>query len=184
MAYENSHSLPLEVYNKSTPPGWTPGDARYPLRRYQQLLDLWVRFTDLSPDKRGPAMAARLKGSAFEMAIRLRTTRYLPPDGRVQELEGGEALACDEIAAFTATSGTHMPKQPNGGALLFGLLEAEFRNSIQNTTIASIDAWDNLKIVPGQTRHDFIRVFRLTLDEATTRGGLRVNNTTKSYHLL
>ena len=140
MAYENSHSLPLEVYNKSTPPGWTPGDARYPLRRYQQLLDLWVRFTDLSPEKRGPAMAARLKGSAFELAIRMRTTRHLPPDGRVQELESGAALACDEIAAFTLPDGTNVPSQPGGGALLFALLEAEFRNSIQNTTIASIDA--------------------------------------------
>ena len=99
MAYKQALSLPLEVYNKSTPPGWRPGDAKYPLRRYQQLLDLWSRFTDLSPEKRGPAMASRLKGSAFELAIRLRTTRYLPPDGRAQELEGGAALGLELLNA-------------------------------------------------------------------------------------
>ena len=70
----------------------------------------------------------------------------------------------------TLPDGTNVPAQPGGAALLFALFEAELRNSVQNTTIAAIDAWDNLRIAPGQTRHAFIQLFRLTLDEALSRG--------------
>ena len=28
--------IPLDTFNKNTPPGWRPGSSRYPLRRYIQ----------------------------------------------------------------------------------------------------------------------------------------------------
>ena len=68
-------SLPLEAFTKSTPPGWRPGVATYPIRRFVQLLRLWWRLTDLPEESAGVAMAGRLRGTAFQFAISLSITR-------------------------------------------------------------------------------------------------------------
>ena len=67
--------LPMEASSTKIPPGWRPGIASYPLRRYIQLLRLWWRTTELIESQAGPAMTLRLKGSAFQVALRLSTTR-------------------------------------------------------------------------------------------------------------
>ena len=67
--------LPLESFNRPTPLGWRAGDKRYPLRRYTQLLRLWWRITDLPEVAAGPAMAGRLRGSAFQLAVARRTAQ-------------------------------------------------------------------------------------------------------------
>ena len=39
-ASSNGGGIPLDARNKDTPPGWRPGTAKQPLRRYIQLLRL------------------------------------------------------------------------------------------------------------------------------------------------
>eukprot|EP00959_Pyramimonas_sp_CCMP1952_P168851 3527608-Pyramimonas_sp.AAC.1 len=57
----NGGGIPLDTFNKNTPPGWRPGNGKYPLRRYIQLLRLWWRQTELAEYAAGPAMAGRLR---------------------------------------------------------------------------------------------------------------------------
>ena len=149
MAYPAEHvsssNLPLEQFNKSTPPGWRPGDAKYPLRRYEQLLSLWSKMTDLRPDQMGPAMAGRLRGASFQLAMKLTTIRRLPPTGSELTLEAADALSCEEIDEFTLPDGmTVVPKQPGGARILLNLLRKEYKTNQQNTTIASLDSWEHL----------------------------------------
>ena len=56
---ESGSGLPLEAFTRSTPPGWRPGDMKYPYRRYKQILGLWQKVTALNDAQAGPAIAAR-----------------------------------------------------------------------------------------------------------------------------
>ena len=64
--------MPLDQYNKGTPPGWRPGLAHHPFRRFLERLRLWYRMTDLGADQVGPAVAGRLQGRPFNVAMKLR----------------------------------------------------------------------------------------------------------------
>ena len=68
-------NLKLEEYNSRTPPGWRQGVPRYPYRLYMQKLRLWWRMTDLTEQQAGAAVASRLHGTPFQIAMRLRITR-------------------------------------------------------------------------------------------------------------
>ena len=56
-------------YTKSTPPGCQEGISRYPFRPYSQTLKLWTPFTYLTDTQIGPAIAGRLKGRLFYLAM-------------------------------------------------------------------------------------------------------------------
>ena len=65
-AEQAEHNLGLA--NSRIPPTWSvESDRRYPLRKYIQDLDLWVRATDLPLERQGPAVALRLTGNVREM---------------------------------------------------------------------------------------------------------------------
>jgi len=65
-AEQAEHNLGLA--NGRIPPTWSlESDRRYPLRKYVQDLDLWVRATDLPIERQGPAVALRLTGTVREM---------------------------------------------------------------------------------------------------------------------
>lgn len=93
MAAESSHGLSLETFSRSTPPGWKPNMSRYPLRRYLQLLRLWWRTTDVPEHASGPAIAGRLRGTAFQLALSLSADRYDPDTGQVRHMVGDDLLA-------------------------------------------------------------------------------------------
>ena len=163
-----SSSLPLEVFTRSTPPGWRPGDARYPLRRYLQLLRLWWHVTDVPEKAAGPAMAARLRGTAFQMAMRITTQRISldAATGAVTStpLAGAEALACQSMPEFTHPhTGEVVAAQRAGATLLMHALQAEFLPHNQNLVIAALDQWDTLMIPHGMSRADFLLLFRMGL---------------------
>ena len=81
MAHTKEESgLPIDQYNKSTPPGWQEGVPHYPFRLYRQKLALWHALTDLQPHQLGPAIAGRLRGRLFNLAMSL---QFALPDGTV-----------------------------------------------------------------------------------------------------
>ena len=94
--------MPLESFTRSTPPGWRPGVTSYPLRRYKQLLALWWRQTDLEERFLGPAMAGRLRGTAFQLAMAMRENRYDPIAQAFRVFEGDELLAQGQDAGHVA----------------------------------------------------------------------------------
>ena len=63
--------MPLDTFSRNVPPGWRPGVARYPIRRYKQLLSLWWMQTELPEHQCGAAIAGRLRGTAFQYAFSL-----------------------------------------------------------------------------------------------------------------
>ena len=72
----------------------------YPFRRYMERLRLWYRQTELDVDAIGPAVAARLQGRPFNLAMSL---SFQSRDGR--QLRGDEALAFPDAAAVLDGSG-------------------------------------------------------------------------------
>ena len=71
--------LPLEEYTNKTPPGWQPGVDAYPFKKFLQKLELWTVMCDyqIGDGRIGPVVAGRLKGDAYDIALKLRiTTRH------------------------------------------------------------------------------------------------------------
>ena len=91
----DSSGLPLETYSKSVPPGWAVGLTHFPFRRYLERLRLWYRLTDLDPSQVGPAVAGRLQGRVFNMALSLRIDN------------GGMILTGDSALAFAGTQAVY-----------------------------------------------------------------------------
>ena len=92
----------LDSYTKTQPPGWTPGSKRYPLKRYLGLVALWLVTTDLEVEKQGPALAGRLKGRPFNLAMNLQIRL---PNG--VSLRGIDALRYAGNADLGLDSGAH-----------------------------------------------------------------------------
>ena len=88
----NETGAPLDQFTKSMPPGWRPNVARYTLHRYIQLLRLWWRQTDLAESSAGTAMAGRLRGPAFQLAMALSADRLDPATGARRRMTGDELL--------------------------------------------------------------------------------------------
>ena len=101
--------LPLDTFTQSTPPGWRPGLRWYPLMRYRQLLALWYRQTSLGETQLGPAMAGRLRGTAFQFALALTAQRLDLDTGNRRQMIGDELLAQPGHADWTnpATGEVH-----------------------------------------------------------------------------
>ena len=87
-----SGGLALDQYSATLPPGWRPGLTHFPFRRYLERMRLWYRMNTLHPSQLGPAVAGRLQGKPFNMAMRLRITVR---DGRT--LVGDHALAYEGL---------------------------------------------------------------------------------------
>ena len=68
-----TEGLPLDAFRRLTPPGWKPYLQRYPFRRWLERLTLWYRQPDLDITQVGPAVASRLGGKPFNLAMVLRT---------------------------------------------------------------------------------------------------------------
>ena len=93
-----SGGLALDQYSATLPPGWRPGLTHFPFRRYLERMRLWYRMNTLHPSQLGPAVAGRLQGKPFNMAMRLRITVR---DGRT--LVGDNALAYEGLPADDQT---------------------------------------------------------------------------------
>ena len=120
--------LPLDEFTKSTPPGWRPGLAKYPYRKYLQKLKLWWRQTDLSESQCGPAIAGRLQGGPFQIANRLRQTRVDLITLVSRDFLGDELLAqpSNEEVKDPSTGTVLVPAQAAGASILVERLTADF----------------------------------------------------------
>ena len=60
-----AHNLPLRASTTKIPPGWNEATSyNWSFRQYKQALSLWLATTELDPFKIGPALVARLEGTA------------------------------------------------------------------------------------------------------------------------
>ena len=134
--------LPLDSFTKAVPPGWRPGVAQYPMRRYVQLIRLWWRQTDVTENAAGPAMAGRLRGAAFQIANGLHAMRLDLVTGVVREMVGDELLAQPSHEAWqNPANGEQHPAEAAGATLLLNALTAEFGIQQQEMNIQSLDAF-------------------------------------------
>ena len=126
--WHNETGTPIDQFSKSMPPGWRPNVARYPLRRYIQLLRLWWRQTDLPETSAGPAMAGRLRGTAFQIAMNLAADRLDQNTGLRRRMTGDELLSQQAHDPYTdPQTQTLYPEEPAGATLLMNALQAEYR---------------------------------------------------------
>ena len=79
--------LPLDPFTTATPPGWRPGITHYPFRRFKERLELWCHSTDKPVSQQGPALAGRLSGRPFNLAMALQL------ETNAGALAGTDALA-------------------------------------------------------------------------------------------
>ena len=68
MAANDGHSIALDNFNQTVPPGWKPGILGYPVERYLELLDLWHQLTALDANKVAIAAMGRLQGRVHTLA--------------------------------------------------------------------------------------------------------------------
>ena len=87
-----SGGLPLDEYNRSTPPGWKPGLARYPLSLFEDKLKLWYKQFTGADEEVGILLAGRLKEGALTIALKLRVPRRLDDPAGQSPYVGDQAL--------------------------------------------------------------------------------------------
>ena len=102
--------IPIDEYSRQVPPGWATGIAGYTMKLYQQKVRLWYHMTDLPETAIGSALAGRLKGGAFRLAMKLRCTQQ---DGTV--VTGDVALASPALPAYVdPNTGREYPETKSG----------------------------------------------------------------------
>ena len=84
----NHPGIALDQFNNNVPPGWRPGMKQYTFRRYIQRMKLWQHVTALNEGQMGPAMAGRLIGRPYDIAMGM---QHIDEHGAV--LIGDVALA-------------------------------------------------------------------------------------------
>ena len=181
---QHDSGTPLDQFTKSMPPGWRPNVVRYPLRRYIQLLRLWWRQTDLPETSAGPAMAGRLRGTAFQLAMNLSADRLDINTGNRRRMTGDELLSqqAHDPWSHPTTQVLH-PEEPAGATILMNALQTEYGVQDQDMSIAALDAFF------GHQRgsfamNDFLSMWKMTFEEANVMADLQMNDVAKSYLLL
>ena len=172
--------LPLDQYTKSTPPGWKPGMVHYPFRRFMERLKLWYRQTDLAATALGPAVAGRLAGRPFNLALALRFT--VASTG--VELRGDEALAFPgEEAGFDQNTGQATPKTDSGLQQLLAVLSPIYSTDAQQNASETLDTFFDLRR-GRMTLLEYLNEHDYTYEEAKSLGGLELNLVGRSHFLL
>ena len=141
-AMSESTGLPLDIYTKSTPPGWRPGLLHYPYRKFLEKLRLWYRLTDLDATQVGPAVAGRLQGRPYNMAMALRMNNRVGT-----ELSGDAALSYPgEPEQVDPSSGAVLqPAIESGLQRLIRTLARRYGADSQQTATGLIDIFVDLR---------------------------------------
>ena len=144
-----------------------------------ERLRLWYRQTELDVEAIGPAVAARLQGRPFNLAMSL---SFMNRDGR--QLRGDEALAFAGAPAILDGTGTVVqPAIDSGVQQLLRMLERWYGAEEQQTTGATIDGFLDLRrgrltLLEYLTEHEYL------FEEAHALGNFELNNVGKSHFLL
>ena len=116
--------LPLDEWNKSTPPGWKPGIDGYPLKLYREKLKLWYRGYDGDDQSVGCVVAGRLKEGAMNLALKLRVPKRVDEGGGF--VIGDEALCRLEVVEGIDGNGQHQPRIASGLQCLLEALQSTY----------------------------------------------------------
>ena len=138
---DNDHGrMSLEEYTKTVPPGWKPGDQRYPFKLYLTKLRLWWRFADVEERAVGPLIASRLRGAAFDIASTLKVERA-DERGLVTVHYNDDALSLTTLPEILDpnTGRQLMPPQPSRGSCLIRTLIAELGIHDQDQQTIALD---------------------------------------------
>ena len=133
--------LALNTFTRTVPPGWKAGDARFPLRLYQQLMKLWWRQTTIDERSAGPIMAGRLRGVALQFALAMKQVRWDHDTMSFREMSGDELLSQPGSALFTHIDGQEVPAQLAGARVLYDALQEEFGIHTQDMSSQSLTAF-------------------------------------------
>ena len=180
-SYKDSHGTPLEAFTKSTPPGWDPGQSdTFPLRAYVERLRLFTRMTDLRQNQIGPAMAGRLKGRAFHLAMALTIT--CPRTGNI--MVGDEALAFEGYAPEYDQAGNVLPGADSGVKQLLHVLRAKYGAEEQKVSTRSIDLFEEHYRHDRMTLLEYLNEFDYRYSQAEQLANYAINNIGRTHRLL
>ena len=141
-------------------------------------------MTDLVEGARGPAMAGRLRGTAFQITMAMTIPRCRGPTSLIEHPIGVDLLGQTSIPAFTTSdTGEYVNAQHAGHVILLEYLRAEYDVKTQDMTLAALDNWDSLYIKSGQQRSQFMLLYRMAYEEAVAHGGMEMNPVAKTYYL-
>jgi hypothetical protein len=163
--YAGTGGMPLDQYSDKVPPGWKIGLPHYPFRRYLERLRLFYRMTSLSVIQCGPAVAGRLVGRPYNMALKLRI-----------ECRNGVVLFGDDALAFEGTPamGALAPEE-SGLQQLIRLLSKRYGADSDNVLDQALDNFFDLR--RGQlSLNEYLSEFDYCYDEAHDLAGLEVND--------
>jgi hypothetical protein len=178
---DHSSGLPLEAYTKSVPPGFAVGQTHFPFRRYLERLRLWYRLTDLDASQIGPAVAGRLSGRPFNLAMSLRIDT-LGPAG---VLVGDAALAFPgQAQAIDPQTGLLLqPAIESGMQQIIRVLQHSYGADDQQVTVSTIDMFLDLRRGRSSLL-EYLNEAEHLYNEANSIGGFVLNDVGRSHMLL
>ena len=83
----------LDYFDDKVPPGWLPGVPNFPWIQYRKMLQLWEVRYELAAhpfDQKALAVASRLKGAAWEIAMKLKLPKPVSAGGPRPDSGGGQ----------------------------------------------------------------------------------------------
>ena len=115
MAIE-TRGLSLDEFTKATPPGWKPWLTSYPLRLYEEKLELWLNQCDLDVDAGEEARLLKERSAELDGVVLVRdgfgSVARLPV-ARAEVAERADVLLLRKDGYRTC--GEHLPLAPNDG---------------------------------------------------------------------
>ena len=165
----------MDGYSRSVPPGWAEGLPHYPFRLFEQKLKLWIQLNELNNAQLGPAIAGRLTGRLFNVAMGLQI-----------RLEDGTMLTEDAALTHEGTAPnphTGWPGTRSGPQELLHQLRTRFASMQQDLHTGAIDAFENLK--RGNMRLlEHLNEFTYLHGQAVSLANYHIGDVAKTHRLL
>ena len=173
----SSSGIPLDEYRKDVPPGWEPGNPRYPLKQFLERVKMWYRLYDGPDEAVGPLLAGRLRGRAQQIAM---TLRLPDPTGHV---DVGDAalvrLSVDEVLD-PVTGALLQAAIPSGVQALLHALKSAFGEAEQLQATRALELFFEFKRGKLPIPEWSVQ-WELNYEEAALHAGLEVNPVAKTY---
>ena len=182
MSNEES-TMPLQQYSREVPPGWKP--YSYPIVRYRQLLEVWIRLTKLDPEQIGPAILSRLGGAAWTLGHSLTIVRQEVHNGALVErtYKGVEAVCLPAVdATMHPTTGAQLtPSYASGAKSLIDQLFAVHYLDNQDRAWIALDQFFSYRPAAGADFLSYCQEWERLKEEACQYGGLAMNEIGYAY---
>ena len=143
--------MPLMQFTTSCPPGREPHITHYPLRLYLEKIRLWWRLTDLRSDQIGPAVAGRLAGCPFNIAMAVQV-----PDANGNILTGDTALSYEGSPADEVNG---IPHTDIGLRVLLRALQRAYGAEDQAVHTSVMDQFEALRRTSQMTLLEYLSEF-------------------------